>query len=46
MSSKKHVIMLKLDDVSDIKGELDKIEIEGLAEELEGIDIANLVKKY
>lgn len=44
MSSKKHVIMLKLDDVSDIKGELDKIEIEGLAEELEGIDIANLVK--
>jgi len=44
MSSKKHVIMLKLDDVSDIKGELDKIEIEGLAEELEEIDIANLVK--
>jgi len=44
MSSKKHVIMLKLDDVSDIKAELDKIEIEGLAEELEEIDIANLVK--
>ena len=44
MSSKKHVIMLQLDDVSDIKAELDKIEIEGLAEELEEIDIANLVK--
>jgi len=44
MSSKKHVIMLQLDDVSDIKAELNKIEIEGLAEELEEIDIANLVK--
>lgn len=44
ISSEKHVIMLKLDDASDIQAELDKIEIEGLAEELAEIDIANLVK--
>ena len=43
ISSEKNVYMFKLDDETDLKVTLDKIEIEGLVDEISQIEIEEIV---